>query len=83
MDGCRKDTESPRFLLSGRVNDDRINDRAFYVGMAEPVLHEAEIRADFEQMSGYRVLKHMEVAFLFRDSGELSVVLHQHVELCS
>jgi hypothetical protein len=42
----------PRFLLPGWIDNGRINDRAFYVGVSEPVLHEAQIRAGFEQMSG-------------------------------
>src|SRR5215813_14538354 len=75
--------ESSRFLLSGRVDNGGVNDRAFDVGVAEPVLHEAQIGAGFEQMSGDGMFKDMEVSFLFWDFGEFSVLLHQHVELRS
>jgi len=73
--------EMPRFLLPGWIDDGRIDDRAFNIRVAEPVLHETEIRAGFEQMSGGGMLQDMEVAFLLRDFSEFSVLLHQHVEL--
>jgi hypothetical protein len=49
--------------------------------MADPILHEAEIRPGIQEVRGDRMFEHVEMPLRGREAGRLTVVFHQRIEL--
>ncbi len=58
----------------------RVDDGVLNVGMAEPVLHEAQIVPGLKQVSRNRMLQHVKVSLLDGQPRRVAILLHERVE---
>lgn len=57
-----------------------VDGRVLDIGMAEPVLHEAQVGAGFKHVRGDRVLEHVKVPLVGREANFFSVALYKLVQ---